>query len=56
MYEETMVPMGDGVRLRTKVVRSGSGPLPVVLVRGYDTDFWGGISDRFVEGGYVFVG
>ena len=54
--EEVMVPMRDGVKLRTKIVRPGPGRFPVVLIRGYDTDFWGGISDRFVEAGYVFVG
>ena len=54
--EEVMAPMRDGVKLRTKIVRPGPGSFPVVLIRGYDTDFWGGISDRFVEAGYVFVG
>ena len=53
---EVMVPMRDGVKLRTKIVRPGPGRFPVVLIRGYDTDFWGGISGRFVEAGYVFVG
>ncbi len=54
--EEIMVPMRDGVKLRTKIIRPGSGKYPVVLIRGYDTDFWGGISSRFLEAGYVFVG
>ncbi len=53
---EVMVPMRDGVKLRTKIVRPGPGRFPVVLIRGYDTDFWGGISGRFVEVGYVLVG
>ena len=54
--EEIMVPMRNGVKLRTKIVRPGPGRFPVVLVRGYDTDFWGGISGRFVDSEYVYVG
>ncbi len=54
--EELMVPMRDGVRLRTKITRPGLGRYPVVLIRGYDTDFWGGISSRFLDARYVFVG
>ena len=53
--EEIMVPMRDGIRLRTKVTRPGAGSFPVVLMRGYDTDTWIP-SDRFVKAGYVFAG
>ena len=48
--------MPDGVRLRTKIARADDKPRPVVLIRGYNTDFWGGVSDRFVDAGYVYVG
>ena len=48
--------MPDGVRLRTKIARADDEPRPVVLIRGYNTDFWGGVSDRFVDAGYVYVG
>ena len=54
--EELMAPMRDGVKLRTSISRPGPGRYPVVLIRGYDTDFWGGISGRFLDAGYVFVG
>ena len=54
--EELMVAMRDGVKLRTSIRRPGFGRYPVVLIRGYDTDFWGGISGRFLDAGYVFVG
>ncbi len=54
--EEVMVAMPDGVRLRTKIARADDTPRPVVLIRGYNTDFWGGVSDRFVDAGYVYVG
>ena len=53
--EEAMVPMRDGIRLRTKVTKPGPGQFPVILMRGYDTDTWIP-SDRFVEAGYAFVG
>ena len=51
-----MDAMPDGVRLRTKIAGAGVEPRPVVLVRGYNTDFWDGIADRFVAAGYVYVG
>ena len=54
--EELMVAMRDGVKLRTRISRPGFGRYPVVLIRGYDTDFWGGVSGRFLDAGYVFVG
>ena len=54
--EELMVAMPDGVRLNTKVARTDDEPRPVVLIRGYRTDFWGGIAERFVDAGYVYVG
>ena len=54
--EQLMVPMRDSVQLRTSISRPGPGRYPVVLIRGYDTDFWGGISGRFLDAGYVFVG
>jgi len=40
MFEEVMVPMRDGVKLRTRIWKpTGDGPWPVILERGY----WPGI-------------
>ena len=54
MVQEIMVPMRDGVRLRTKIAKSGPGSSSVIFIRGYDTDSWID-ADRFVRGGYVCV-
>ena len=54
MSQEIMVPMRDGVRLRTKIAKPAAGRLPVVFIRGYDTDSWID-ADRFVRAGYVCV-
>ena len=54
MVQEIMVPMRDGVRLRTKIAKSGPGSSSVIFIRGYDTDSWID-ADRFVRAGYVCV-
>ena len=54
MVQEIMVPMRDGVRLRTKIAKSVPGSSSVIFIRGYDTDSWID-ADRFVRAGYVCV-
>ena len=54
MVQEIMVPMRDGVKLRTKIAKSSPDRLSVILIRGYDTDSWIDV-DRFVRAGYICV-
>ena len=54
MVQEIMVPMRDGVRLRTKIAKSNPDRSSVILIRGYDTDSWIDV-DRFVRAGYICV-
>jgi len=53
--ETVMVPMRDGIKLRTIISLAGSGSYPTVLTRGYSA---GGLSNhagRFNKAGYAFV-
>ena len=54
MVQEIMVPMRDGVRLRTKIAKCSPDRSSVILIRGYDTDSWIDV-DRFVCAGYICV-
>ena len=54
MVQEIMVPMRDGVRLRTKIAKCSPDRSSVILIRGYDTDSWIDV-DRFVRAGYICV-
>ena len=54
MVQEIMVPMRDGVKLRTKIAKSSPDRSSVILIRGYDTDSWIDV-DRFVRAGYICV-
>jgi putative CocE/NonD family hydrolase len=54
--EQVMVPMRDGIRLRTRIWKpAGRGPHPVVLTRGYGPGF-GRDYERFTKAGYVYMG
>ncbi len=53
--EDVLMPMRDGVALRTKVWKPGDGAYPVVLTRGYSQGGLGNYADRFGEAGYALV-
>ncbi len=53
---EIMVPMRDGVRLRTRIWKPApEGRYPVILTRAYRPGF-GRDNERFTKAGYVYVG
>ncbi|MGI9294662.1 MAG: CocE/NonD family hydrolase [Pseudomonadales bacterium] len=50
-----MVRMRDGVQLETDVWKPGKGRYPVVLSRGYSTEYRD-LHKRFTRAGYIYVG
>jgi putative CocE/NonD family hydrolase len=53
--KSVMVPMRDGVKLRTIIYLPASGPCPAVLTRGYSAGGLSGHAGRFNKAGYAFV-
>ena len=53
--ETVMVPMRDGVELRTIISLPGGGPCPTVLTRGYSAGGLRNHAGRFHKAGYAFV-